>query len=61
MAYLLDANVFIEAKNRYYGFEICPGFWEWLISENAADRVFSIEKRRISISSRRRSHMGTSL
>lgn len=28
--YLLDANVLIEAKNRYYGFDIAPGFWQWL-------------------------------
>ena len=28
MKYLLDSNVFIEAKNRYYAFDICPGFWE---------------------------------
>lgn len=32
MRYLLDANVFIEAKNRYYAFDICPGFWEWMDS-----------------------------
>ena len=44
MAYLLDANVFIEAKNRYYGFDFCPAFWEWLLGENAAGRLFSIEK-----------------
>jgi len=44
MAYLLDTNVFIEAKNRYYGFEICPGFWDWIDAENAAGRLFSIEK-----------------
>lgn len=31
MQYLLDANVFIEAKNRYYGFDFCPAFWNWLI------------------------------
>jgi hypothetical protein len=42
MAYLLDANVFIEAKNRYYGFDFCPAFWDWLIAENAAGRVFSV-------------------
>lgn len=30
MKYLLDANVFIEAKNRYYAFDICPGFWAWM-------------------------------
>ncbi len=44
MAYLLDANVFIEAKNRYYGFDFCPAFWDWLDAANAAHRVFSIEK-----------------
>ncbi len=27
---LLDSNIFIEAKNRYYAFDICPGFWEWM-------------------------------
>lgn len=32
--YLLDANVFIEAKRRYYSFELCPGFWECLISHH---------------------------
>lgn len=44
MAYLLDANVFIEAKNRFYGLDFCPAFWDWLIAENAAGRVLSIEK-----------------
>jgi hypothetical protein len=28
--YLVDANVLIEAKNRYYAFDIAPGFWAWL-------------------------------
>ncbi|GAB3624158.1 DUF4411 family protein [Mariniluteicoccus endophyticus] len=28
--YLIDANVLIEAKNRYYAFDIAPGFWAWL-------------------------------
>lgn len=44
MAYLLDANVFIQAKNLHYGFDVCPAFWDWLIRENAAGSVFSIEK-----------------
>jgi Domain of unknown function (DUF4411) len=44
MAYLLDANVFISAKNLHYGLDFCPAFWDWLIAENAARRVFSIEK-----------------
>lgn len=44
MAYLLDANVFIQAKNLYYGLDFCPAFWEWLMVNNTAKRVFSIEK-----------------
>ena len=44
MAYLLDANTFIQAKNLHYGLDFCPAFWEWLIVENTAKRVFSIEK-----------------
>jgi hypothetical protein len=44
MAYLLDTNVFIQAKNLHYGFDFCPAFWDWLIENNAASRVFSIEK-----------------
>lgn len=44
MAYLLDANVFIQAKNLHYGLDFCPAFWDWLIEGNAAKRVFSIEK-----------------
>ena len=44
MAYLLDANVFIQAKNLHYGLDFCPAFWEWLITNNAAGLVFSIEK-----------------
>lgn len=43
MSYLLDANVFIQAKNLHYGFDFCPAFWEWLVMANARKRVFSIE------------------
>ncbi len=42
--YLLDSNVFIEAKNRYYGLDFCPAFWDWVALQNDAGRVFSIEK-----------------
>ena len=44
--YLLDANVFIDAKNRYYGFNICPGFWSSLITLNGTKKVFSIDRIR---------------
>jgi len=44
MAYLLDADVFIRAKNLHYGFDFCPAFWEWLVEKNAVGTVFSVEK-----------------
>jgi hypothetical protein len=44
MAYLLDANVFIAAKNLHYGLDFCPAFWDWLVAQNGAGMVFSIEK-----------------
>ncbi len=44
MSYILDANVFIQAKNLHYGFDFCPAFWDWLIENNRTKKVFSIEK-----------------
>lgn len=44
MTYLLDANVFMQAKNLHYGFDFCPAFWNWLLEQNVAGKVFSIEK-----------------
>lgn len=42
--YLLDANVFIQAKNLHYGFDFCPAFWQWLVTQNDAGSIASIEK-----------------
>jgi len=42
--YLLDANIFIQAKNLHYGFDFCPAFWDWLILQNQASKVASIDK-----------------
>ncbi len=44
MGYLLDANVMIAAQNLHYGFDFCPGFWDWLLVANEAGQVFSVEK-----------------
>ncbi len=44
--YVLDANVFIEAKNKYYGFNLCPGYWKALIEQHKKGCVFSIDKVR---------------
>ena len=46
MAYLLDTNVFIQAWNLHYGFDFCPAFWDWLLRENNAGEVYSIERVR---------------
>ena len=48
MAYLLDANVLIEAKNRYYGLDFCPAFWDWLIAMNLAGQVTSFQKHGVA-------------
>lgn len=42
--YLLDANVFIQAKNLQYGFDFCPAFWDWLIEQNQTGKVISLDK-----------------
>ena len=44
MVYLIDANCFIEPKNRYYSFDICPGFWDWLDQQNQLGILYSIDK-----------------
>lgn len=41
--YLLDSNVLIEAKNRYYAFDIAPGFWDWLEHAHEQRLACSIE------------------
>lgn len=42
MAYLLDTNVFVAAKDHYYRPQICPGFWRWLEFANNQDMVYSV-------------------
>jgi len=46
VAYLLDADVFIRAKNDHYSFDTVPGFWDWLHNANARGDVFSIQRVR---------------
>ena len=46
MPYLLDSNIFIQAKNLHYSFDFCPAFWEWIDQEHANGKVYSIEKVR---------------
>ncbi len=43
MAYLLDSNILIEAKNLYYSFDICPGYWEWVKYAHENGTLLTIE------------------
>ena len=43
-AYVLDANVFIEAARRYYAFDIVPQFWVSLVDLAMAGSVVSIDR-----------------
>jgi hypothetical protein len=44
VSYLLDTNVFIQAKNLHYGLDFCPAFWDWIDEAHDKGDVFSIEK-----------------
>lgn len=44
--YILDSDVFITAKNTYYAFTICPGFWDSLISHCEVGDIRSIDRVR---------------
>ncbi|MEA2019966.1 MAG: DUF4411 family protein [Campylobacterota bacterium] len=41
--YLLDSNIFIEAKNRYYGMDFCPAFWDFLDAQIIKTNIVSIK------------------
>jgi Domain of unknown function (DUF4411) len=51
VTYLLDADTFIAANRLHYGFDFCPAFWDWLVAQNDAGNVFSIERVRTELSS----------
>lgn len=42
--YALDANVFIQAKRRFYAMDFCPGFWDALVHHRLTRRVCSIDR-----------------
>ena len=47
--YVLDANVFVQAHRRHYALDLCPGFWDFLVHENTAGRIISIDRVRQEI------------
>ena len=44
MAYAVDSNGFIQAKNQYYGMDFCPAYWDWLLANHQAGLVISIDR-----------------
>ncbi len=44
--YLVDADVFIAAKNLYYSFDICPGFWKSVVHHHLKGQVSSVDRVR---------------
>ena len=45
-SYLIDADVLITAKNSYYAFGICPGFWSSLLHGHSRGHLHSIDRVR---------------
>lgn len=40
---MLDSNVFITAKNTYYGLDLVPAFWSWLEGQAVAGKIASTD------------------
>lgn len=47
--YVLDANVFIQAANEYYGLDFAPMFWETLAQYARSGVIGSIDKVRLEL------------
>jgi len=43
LRYLLDSNTYIQAKNQYYGMDICPAYWDWLDQQFEQGLIASID------------------
>lgn len=49
LTFVLDANVFIEAKKRYYAFDLAPKFWESLIQFSEDGQVQSLDRIKVEL------------
>jgi hypothetical protein len=52
--FVLDSDVFIAAKNAYYAFDICPGFWNGILRAHEQGSVRSIDRIRNELLSGRK-------
>lgn len=46
MSFLIDSDVLITAKNSYYAFDLCPGFWDSLLALNSRGKLHSLDRNR---------------
>lgn len=46
MSYIIDSDVLITAKNSYYAFDLCPGFWDSLLTQHHIGQVHSLDRNR---------------
>lgn len=44
MTYLIDSNIFIQAKNMYYRMKFCHAFWDLLLALHQKGKIYSINK-----------------
>lgn len=42
--YVLDSNVFIDAANAYYAFDLAPGYWDFLVRLFESQHAVSIKQ-----------------
>lgn len=47
--YLIDSDVLITAKNSYYAFDLCPGFWSSLLARHQTQQVYSLDRNRLEL------------
>lgn len=47
--YVIDSDVLITAKNSYYAFDLCPGFWKSLLAQHRLAQVHSLDRNRMEL------------
>lgn len=47
--YVIDSDVLITAKNSYYAFDLCPGFWNSLLAHHQVEQVHSLDRNRLEL------------
>ena len=47
--YIIDSDVLITAKNSFYAFDLCPGFWKSLLDKHQGGLVHSLDRNRMEL------------